>query len=267
MKYTFWNTHKNKDINVHLQNLIEEYSPDIVALAEYEANGEELENKLKLCGLDYVFISKIASRLDLFYKGNRKEVIHCNESKYYTIKIISNNKKKQIISIVHLPSKMYEDEFRNAEILKDMLEEIVAIKVDKHINNFVVMGDFNMNPYELPMINATALQAISSREIVKKRKQRIYNDKNRELLYNPMWNFLGDEKKPIGSYYYPTSQNAALYWNTFDQFIVNEKLVDVVDLSKIKFITTVGTLELADESGRPKVSDHFPLYFEIGEEE
>lgn len=266
MKYAFWNTQKNKNINIYLQTFLETYKPDVLGLAEYEADGEQLEWSLRKQGLDYVFIPKIGSRLDMFYKGNKKQVIHCNESKYYTIKIVPYDKRRQIISIVHLPSKMYSDDSGNEEILRDMLCDINTIRSSKQIKNLVVVGDFNMNPFESPMVNATALQAISSKEIVMRKKQRSYKDKSREFLYNPMWNFLGDEKCPIGSYYYSSPQNAAFYWNTFDQFIVNEELADEINLDKIEFVTNIGTLELGNKFGKPIVSDHFPLYFEIGEE-
>lgn len=266
MKYAFWNTHKREDINIYLQSFIEIYEPDVFALAEYEADGKCLENNLREKGLGYTFISKIGSRLDMFYKGSKKHVIHCNDSKYYTIKIVPYGKKKLILSITHMPSKRYSDEATNEEILREMLNNINKIRNSKHINNLVIVGDFNMNPFEAPMINATALQAISSKDIVTRRNQRIYKEKNREFLYNPMWNFLGDMKHPIGSYYYGSPQNAAFYWNTFDQFVVNSELADEINVDKIEFVRCIGALKLENENGEPTVSDHFPLYFEIGEE-
>lgn len=265
MKYAFWNTHNNKDINIYLEKLLEEYQPNFLALAEYKADGKQLETLLQTNGLEYKFLQKIGSRLDIFYKGSSHQIRHCPESKYYTIKIIPYGKEKQIIVVVHLPSKMYADESDNEELLREMLFYVNDIRNKEKIKNVVIVGDFNMNPYENPMVDATALQAISSREIVLRKKERNYREKRREFFYNPMWNFLGDEKKPIGSYYYVSPQNKAMYWNTFDQFIVSKELVEAVDLKKIKFIDCIGTMQLGNERGEPKVSDHFPLYFEIGE--
>lgn len=266
MKYAFWNTHNKENINTYLQGFIDEYRPDVLALAEYKADGKRLENFLRKNGLPYTFIPRIASRLDIFYIGNSKKVTHCSESKYYTIKILPYGKERQIISVVHFPSKMYQDDAGNEEILRDMLSDINRIRQNKKIKNIVMVGDFNMNPFESPMISATALQAISSREIVIRRGERVYKEKDREFFYNPMWNFLGDARNPVGSYYYKSPQNEALYWNTFDQFIVNKELADDIDLNKIKFVTSLGTIKLGNERGEPVVSDHFPLYFEIGEE-
>ena len=46
MKYLFWNTHKNDDINDVLSELIIENNISMVLLAEYAANADELINKL-----------------------------------------------------------------------------------------------------------------------------------------------------------------------------------------------------------------------------
>lgn len=216
-------------------------------------------------GLNYTFVPRIGSRLDIFYRGKFATVSHCADNKYFTIKKIPYGNKSQIVAVVHLPSKMYSSDGENAEILQEMLNAINKVKKRRHINKVVIVGDFNMNPYELPMIEATALQAISSRDIVIRRKQRKYNNKDREFYYNPMWNFLGDEKFPVGSYYYSSPQNKAMYWNTFDQFIVNEELASEVALDKIKIMQNIDTIPLANKNGEPIVSDHFPLYFEIGE--
>ncbi len=202
MKYIFWNTNRKIDINSYIEKIIEAYVPDFFGMAEYVADGKSLENELKKKGLNYVYIPKIGSRLDMLYKGDLNDVIHCSESEYYTIKIIPYERKRQIISVVHFPSKMYLDESGNAEIMHYMLQDIQEIKDKKKIKGVVILGDFNMNPFEAPMIEATALQAISSSEIVVQRKKRTYRSREREFFYNPMWNFLGDEKKPIGSFYY-----------------------------------------------------------------
>ena len=75
--------------------------------------------------------------------------------------------------------------------------------------------------------------------------------------------FFGWWKKPIGSYYYKSPQNSAFYWNTFDQFVVNEALANHVVLEKIKFIDVVGEIPLHNKKNKPNVSDHYPLYFEL----
>lgn len=265
MKYIFWNTHKNKDINIYLEKMILEYQPDFIGLVEYSSNGKSLVDRLSAHGSKYTYITSIASRCHIIWRGDIKEIVHCSDHSYYTVKKVPFGKVWQIIVVVHFPSKRNYDPETNAEIFRDIKKDINKAKEIGSINKVIIMGDFNMNPFDTPMIEATSIQAISSREIVLRKKNRKYKEKERELYYNPMWNFLGDEKKPTGSFYYATSENKAMYWNTLDQFIVNAELADCVLLDKIKFIDVVNGEVLMDEKGKPLVSDHFALYFEIGE--
>lgn len=119
---------------------------------------------------------------------------------------------------------------------------------------------------EKPMIAASALQAVPSREIAKK-CSRVYKNKERIYYYNPMWNFLGDEKRPMGTYYHKSPGNRALYWNTFDQFVVSSALADKVNTERIEIISQIRGVTLTKKSGIPGVSDHFPIFFEIEEVE
>lgn len=263
MKYIFWNVQKIKDANIYLRKLIEFYRPDIVGLAEYAANGSDLTDALKSNGLCYAYSPKIGSRVDLFYRQDKVRIVHCGESTYFSVKVITYMGMKQIVAVVHMPSKLYKSDYDDIECLRELLDAIGKVKRERGIEHVIIMGDFNMNPFEGPMIAASALQAVPSGEIAKK-GFRNYHDKKREFYYNPMWNFLGDEKRPMGSYYYDSPGNEALYWNTFDQFVVSPSLVDEVKKDKIQFVNCFDEVVLENRNGKPKVSDHFPLYFEIG---
>lgn len=67
MKYLFWNTHKNNDINDVLSELIIENNISMVLLAEYAANADELINKLA------------ARDIDMLQYGSCSERIKCSE--------------------------------------------------------------------------------------------------------------------------------------------------------------------------------------------
>ena len=47
MRYLFWNTFRNDDINVYISKLVEENNIDIVMLAEYTADHADLVERLK----------------------------------------------------------------------------------------------------------------------------------------------------------------------------------------------------------------------------
>ncbi|MSU02140.1 endonuclease/exonuclease/phosphatase family protein [Tissierella pigra] len=128
----------------------------------------------------------------------------------------------------------------------------------------LVMGDFNINPFEDSMVNADTLHALSSKNIAKKIRRIVYEE-SYDMFYNPMWNKLGDENGD-GTYYYNSSQITNYYWNILDQFIVRPEIADIVNVNDIKIITQVGKYILKKDSGIPDkgISDHFPLYFKLG---
>lgn len=263
MKYIFWNVQKIKTANDYLQKLIEFYQPDIIGVAEYTAVGQKLTDTLKNAGVRYSYVPRIGSRVDLFYKSDEMKMIHCGDAPYFLVKVFSNKNDNQIVAVVHMPSKLRKGEYDDIDVLHDLLNEIERVRQERGIKHVVIMGDFNMNPFEGPMVSASALQAVPSGEIAKK-ESRIYQNKKRAFYYNPMWNFLGDERRPMGSFYYGSPGNEALYWNTFDQFVVSPSLVDEVKRDSIHFVNCFGDVILENRNGKPKVSDHFPLYFVIG---
>lgn len=46
MKILFWNTYRNKNINNYVLKLVEKYDVDILLLAEYKGNLEDLDSLL-----------------------------------------------------------------------------------------------------------------------------------------------------------------------------------------------------------------------------
>lgn len=151
-------------------------------------------------------------------------------------------------------------------IRKKEKEAVKYLEINKSYiltRNTLVMGDFNVNPFEASMVNVDTLYALSSKNIVKK-ISRIVNGELYNMFYNPMWNKLGDENGN-GSYYYNSSQITNYYWNILDQFIVRPEIADKVNIKNIKIVTSIDDYSLKNKSGLPKreISDHFPLYFKL----
>ena len=46
MKILFWNTNRNKDINKYIVDLVESYKVDVLVVAEYVADTDELDTLL-----------------------------------------------------------------------------------------------------------------------------------------------------------------------------------------------------------------------------
>jgi hypothetical protein len=115
--------------------------------------------------------------------------------------------------IVHWPSKMQET---IQAPLRVKLASRVANTMDEAVKaglpNIVVMGDFNVEPFEDPL--RECLEGARDRGLFRKRKR------NQPRCYNPFWRFLTDGQ---GTYYYASCSFAELL--VFDQIIVSRALV------------------------------------------
>ena len=118
---------------------------------------------------------------------------------------------------VHLSSKLRldgEEQSQLATRMPQMIEE--AEKKVKHFRT-VVMGDFNMDPFEAGLTSSETLHAVMDRRVAA-RQLRTVQGRERRFFYNPMWNFLGDASAgPPGTYFYNNSAPITHFWHTFDQ--------------------------------------------------
>jgi len=263
MKYLFWNTGR-KQVNEVLERLIEELSCDVISLAEYTDDLDGLKQSLHNKGHEYHEIPTIGcERVTLLTRYAPSQIKHFNETAYYTIKQFPHESLgRHLIAFVHFPSKLHmrdEDYITEAAYLKRDIEDAEA---KSNHSRTIVVGDFNMNPFESAMVTASAMHSLPSRSIAS-RNVRTVNRREYSMFYNPMWNLLGDIQDPPGTYYYGNSGHLCYFWNTFDQVIVRPSLLENFVTESVKIITEVQEIRLVNNNGIPCLSDHLPLYFEV----
>lgn len=130
----------------------------------------------------------------------------------------------------------------------------------------VVVGDFNMNPFEAGMVGATAFNAVmdarQARQGVRTVQERQYS-----YFYNPMWSLMGDlTPGPPATLFYDAHTQEELQWHMLDQVIVSPTMIEYLNLPSIRVVDTIGDHRLVTKQGRPRksaYSDHLPLYFEL----
>ena len=262
MKYLFWNTHKNDDINDVLSELIIENNISMVLLAEYAANADELINKLAARDIDMLQYGSCSERIKMF--GRIENIQYRMDSDHAVIRIIND---KDILCCIHLNSKIYSDHEEIREIHMDqIIKDIQNVERELQSENTIVVGDFNINPYDASLINARYFHGIPIYEEAKK-KSRIIAGKEFYMFYNPMWNLLGDFDFPPGTYYYSGSKAANEFWNMFDQVIVRPQLREEFVDKELKIITQTENISLVDEKRKPNknISDHLPIVFQLKE--
>ena len=268
MRYLFWNTH-NKNVDSIVCELVKKYTPTVLTLAEYNGNIEQLVGNIQQSSnLKYKVVDRFACRVQILINIKLYDKVeHCHDHKNYTIKMLpyNNYKDNHIVAFVHLPSKMNNNREKNRYLLEKITSQIndLSIETDRKV---VIVGDFNLNPYDDAMTQLTGCNAVSSRNVALKIGRKHWIEKEKQFLYyyNPMWNFLGDSNNVCGTYYYDKTTDHSRYWNTFDQFLVSPHLIK--DIKEIEIVTNVGNIDLTDKNGVPNVkfSDHYPLYFKLG---
>lgn len=128
----------------------------------------------------------------------------------------------------------------------------------------VLVGDFNMNPFDLGMVGAQALNAVMARELAQNEERTVARQPYR-FFYNPMWGHFGDRTPgPPGTHFYSPAGPEGVYWNMFDQVLLRPGLTD--SLAELRILDSDGQRSLLTERGRPRsstASDHLPILFRL----
>lgn len=264
MKVLFWNTHKNTNINSTLCELIVENNVSVIVLAEYTADFNDLLNVLLLkYGIKMQRYCSCCKRITIIGEPNNVEARF--DSDHTTIQIING---KDILCCTHLNSKIYSDNEAHREILiAQLIQEVCAVEKDLDSENTMIVGDFNINPYDPSCVDARYFHSLPVYEETR-RKTRIVAGNEYAMFYNPMWRFLGDAQQPYGTYYHNKSNSINTYWNLYDQVIIRPALKERFVDDSLKIITETQSKYLLDTNGHPDetISDHLPIFFEIQEE-
>ena len=247
LNFLFWNTHGNQ-IYDQIIALTQEKNTDLIILAE--------------CKLDIpLLIGLLNSNRPQQYESSLSEVrtrqlVFIHNSAVNAFRIIedgllgsfgvfnTDEGKEVIIAAVHFPSKRDRDDldFHSfAEEFRKKLENLERVR--KHSRS-VIVGDFNMNPFEDGMIAAKCLHTVMDCEIAKKRG-RIVQGNFYKYLYNPMWGRMGDTSPgPSGTYFYQRSAQRDYFWHTFDQVLIRPDLLPAFPIDKLEVVQSVNATTL-----------------------
>lgn len=259
MRFLFWNTHNNKSINDVLTDVIIENRIDIVVLAEYAADVFKLCERLvnQGCGM-FPYPSGVNNRLTIIGSASVVNVSAETQTQYESIQYINDD---LILCCIHLPSKIYTKGSDNRKSATHrIVEDIKGIEKKYNTKNTIVVGDFNINPYEEECMGFEYFHSIPL--IDKGRTSRVIAETKYEFFYNPMWNFFGDFQKPYGTYY---SSGSVPFWNILDQVIIRPVLKQRFIENELRIVDRTTKTAIVNSRGYPnkKVSDHLPIVFEV----
>lgn len=276
IKVLFWNVdHKKTPFETVINDISKDI--DILVLAEAEnINDLEIESAGKLNRV--TLMNPAVDQDDLtprvYSSGRGFKLSHLNTvlSKRliaYTLKL--RGLDPVIFCAIHFPSKLEYNSSTQEALASTYISWINELEEVRKTKRTIVCGDFNMNPFELGMIQPTGFNATMSKDIVKTDKKRTFHYQKYDYFYNPMWNFMGDHingsPKLPGSYHFYTTTNVEItYWNVFDKVIARPELVDHLDLASVNILQNKNGHTFIDSAfkiDRVKYSDHLPLTFDL----
>ena len=171
-----------------------------------------------------------------------------------------------LLVAVHLPSKLYYSDTDQAFRATRAVESIQRAERKVGHMRTIVVGDFNMNPFESGVVGAGGFHAVMDRRIALQRERTVQGERY-QFFYNPMWGRMGDGSTgPPGTYYRSGASPLNFFWHTLDQVLIRPDLLEFFLETKLQVICDVTGQSLLSASGIPDTSfgsDHLPLVFEI----
>ena len=266
--FLFWNLNKKPLLN-QISTLCHEHNVDVLILAESALSKVELLEAINKGQRSQFRVPSFAppSRLSFFIRYPQRSFKPVYDSGHVAIRRLIPPIGLEILLVaVHLPSKLHStetDQALNAPLVAQAIEE-AETKV-RHTRT-VVVGDFNMNPFESGVVGATGFHAVLDRQTAL-REERTVRGKRYRFFYNPMWGRMGDTSQgPPGTYYFNTSGYVNFFWNTFDQVLVRPELLKFFPDERLAVLSQVNEQTLLSPTGIPDTtigSDHLPLLFAV----
>lgn len=279
MTIAFWNINNNTDLADMLIDFVKENDIEILLLAE----SQKSKKNDRGCTVDDIlldFIIKSKSMLTSVFNiipnsDFRVKVISSLDPKVFTLKSSLFNSSRWsafhinipgVIKLnlfpVHFYSKINWSEHSLALECVNFSRDVSIVENDTYCFNSILIGDFNMNPFEHGVVASNGIHALQDLNyLATEIKGREIDGSYYKYFYNPMWNFLGDESPPYGTMYHRASGHVSHEWNIYDQVILRPELKKYITKKSTKIITSIAGQSILKKYDRPneKYSDHLPI--------
>ncbi|BCM89403.1 hypothetical protein IAD21_01249 [Abditibacteriota bacterium] len=263
--FLFWNLHRRVPANT-IATLAKQHGVDVLILAESAISPATLLLELNATLTQYDFAPSIGcEKIQIFTRFSANFLTLVEETSRLTVRRLSLlGVREVLLAAVHLPDKRSWNEESQKFVFPELSRQIREIEERERNDCTLLVGDFNVNPFESGMIAAQGLHAVSSRRIALE-NQRTMQDVSYPFFYNPMWNFLGDHcSVPPGTYFYRGAESVCYFWNTFDQVLFRPSLLEMFRTEDIQILTGDTQIPLlGPKKGTPRLSDHLPILFKL----
>jgi hypothetical protein len=267
LNFLFWNIAK-KPLNDRVIRLAHQHDVDVLMLAESTLDVATVVTGLNALGSSpYSFQESDGDKIQFFSRpsvGAVTEQFVDGPGSITVRRLDLPGAVSILVAVLHLPSKLNWSNTTQTTHSVLVSQEIRAVEVDVGHARTIVVGDFNMNPFDSGLISTHGFNAVLTRREAKIRPRTVQG-RQFPYFFNPMWSFLGDKTPHAsGTYYHRSPPPDAQAWNIYDQVIVRPVLMDA--LRSVEILTSDGGAPLANAYGIPmhrQASDHLPILFKM----
>jgi exonuclease III len=261
-RIVFWNVNK-KDLTSLVCSIAKSTNADVIVLNENKVPREKTLQALQE-NVSQDFYCPNASpasekRFHCFCKNLELDLSEIHSGFRTSVRKMNIGQHRVLLALVHgVDIRNYDAETRQG-FAQSLASEMQFVKDQQDTTKLILLGDFNMNPYNKGMNLATGLNAMMTKSCVEKGFRR-HIGKDYDFYYNPMWSLFGDNTGGPAGTIYNTSSQGDYGWSMLDQVLINHSIVNL--FHDVKILTEAGSQLLMDGKGRPNsitASDHFPI--------
>lgn len=264
MNLLFWNINR-KPLSSEIKSLCDCYDVDVLILAENTMQDAELLPTLNENN-DRIFIAPFnpSKKISFYTRIHSFELVHDNDSWGSIRKLVHPLGIEILLVAVHIPSKLHSTENEQAFISTRIANEIDKRELEQGHTRTIVIGDFNMNPFETGLVSADGFHGVMDKHIALKERRTVFGEE-KKLFYNPMWSRIGDDSEGCaGTYYYNSSNMINYFWNAFDQVLLRPSLLPCFTQHDLKVIDRIDEVSLIkNDKISDQFSDHLPLMIKL----
>lgn len=269
MNFLLWNV-GGKDLSELVAAVAIERSIDVIVLIESGTTSSEMLTRLNQSEVSYFDLNgrSQCDKVKLYGRFEAKYARPVYESSRVSIRRLTLPLRREILLCgVHLGDKRNNSAESQNEQCTKLAADILRVESQEGLSATVLLGDFNMNPFESGIIKANGLHATMSRTLARE-ESRVIAGETYPYFYNPMWSLFNDARgASVGTYYYRRAELVNYQWNVFDQVLFRPSLVNRFNLSELAILDHAGGISLTKHhTGIPdkeKFSDHLPITFQL----
>ena len=242
---------------------------DVVVLNEDQVPSTDTLQQLQRSVSKNFYYPKVISkgeRFHCFCKDRSLDLSEIHSGLRTSVRNLKIGRHRLLLALVHGVDPRNNDSETRQSAIQSLASDMRLVKEQQSTKKLVLLGDFNMNPYDRGMNLPAGLNAMMTRSCTK-RGHRKFSGESYDFYYNPMWSLFGDNTDGPAGTVYDTSRQGPYGWSMFDQVIVNHSVIEL--FHDVQILTKAGTELLMNKNGHPdkkNASDHFPLLVNFCEE-